>query len=127
MKKIALPVTQGNQIDNHFGHCEFYSVYTISDQNEILKAEVIKSSQGCGCKSNIASQLAGMGVSLMLAGGIGSGAISVLNQSGIEVIRGCSGNASDAVAQYISGLITDSGESCQQHEHHQHSGHSCNH
>jgi predicted Fe-Mo cluster-binding NifX family protein len=127
MRKIALPVTMGNQIDGHFGHCEFYSIYTVSDSNEILKAELIKSTQGCGCKSNIAAELAEMGVTVMLAGGIGGGAINVLNQNGIEVVRGCSGSASDAVTQYLAGLISDSGESCQTHEHHHQSGHSCNH
>ena len=33
----------------------------------------------------------------MLAGGIGGGAINVLNNSGIEVIRGCSGDATEVV------------------------------
>lgn len=127
MRKIALPVTMGNQIDSHFGHCEFYSIYTVSDSNEILKAELIKSAQGCGCKSNIAAELAEMGVTVMLAGGIGGGAINVLNQNGIEVVRGCSGSASDAVTQYLAGLISDSGESCHTHEHLHQSGHSCNH
>ncbi len=127
MKKIALPVTQRNIIDDHFGHCEFYGIYTISDNNEILKAEVIRSEQGCGCKSNIAGVLADMGVTMMLAGGIGEGAINVLRQSGIDVIRGCSGGATDAVNQYISGVLVDSGESCQTHEHHHESGHSCQH
>jgi len=37
----------------------------------------------------------------MLAGGIGEGAINVLNQSGIKVVRGCSGIAAEVVEQYI--------------------------
>ena len=127
MKKIALPVTFNNQIDNHFGHCEMYSVYTISDSNSIENVQTILSEQGCGCKSNIASTLASQGVSLMLAGGIGNGAINVLNASGIEVIRGCSGNASEAVRNYLSGILADSGESCRQYEHHHAQGHNCNH
>lgn len=129
MKKIALPVTGSNQIDDHFGHCEFYKIYTISDDNRIVGEKILKSQQGCGCKSNIASILAADGVSIMLAGGIGGGAINVLNSDGIEVIRGCSGNVEEIVKQYISGLITDSGESCHQHEEH-HSGgngHNCEH
>jgi len=31
--KIAVPVTKNNQIDDHFGHCEFYNVFTISENN----------------------------------------------------------------------------------------------
>jgi predicted Fe-Mo cluster-binding NifX family protein len=56
----------------------------------------------------------------MLAGGIGGGAINVLNNNGIEVIPGCSGDATEVVKLYISGLVKDSGSSCHQNEaHHQ--------
>jgi predicted Fe-Mo cluster-binding NifX family protein len=122
MKKIAAPVTKDNQIDDHFGHCEFYNVYTLSESNETTDVQTIKSPQGCGCKSDIARVLSDMGVSLMLAGGIGAGAINVLNNHRIEVIRGCSGSAENAIKQYSSGNLQDSGESCAHHEHH--NGHS---
>ena len=129
--KIAIPVTSNNQIDDHFGHCEYYGIYTISEKNEIVDVKTIKSAEGCGCKSNIASVLASQGVTVMLAGGIGGGAINVLNNSGITVVRGCSGNPEEVVKQYISGSITDSGESCKQHEEHHgeghENGHVCNH
>lgn len=129
MKKIAVPVTSDNQIDDHFGHCEYYSVFTISENNEVTKTELIKSQQGCGCKSNIASVLADDGVTVMLAGGIGGGAINVLNNAGIEVVRGCSGKPNDVVKLYLAGLVTDSGESCKSHEDHHKDGveHVCNH
>ncbi len=63
----------------------------------------------------------------MLAGGIGAGAINVLNYSGIQVIRGCSGNADDIVKLYIKGEISDSGINCVQHEQHKDNDHGCNH
>ena len=125
--KIAVPVNSNNQIDDHFGHCEFYNVYSISETNNITDVQTIKSEQGCGCKSNIASVLASNGVTVMLAGGIGGGAINVLNMSGIDVVRGCSGIAEEVVKQYIDGKINDSGVSCSQHEKHQGgSDHICN-
>ena len=127
MKKIALPVTSGNEIDSHFGHCEMYSIYDISDTNEISGFSTIPSVQGCGCKSNIAATLAARGVTVMLAGGIGGGAINVLNSNGIEVIRGCSGNATEAVGKFLAGTLEDSGESCRQHEQHHEQGHECGH
>ena len=129
--KIAVPVTKENQIDGHFGHCESYGVYTITEKKEIAGVENVKSPQGCGCKSNIASVLADDGVSVMLAGGIGGGAINVLNNSGIEVIRGCSGDADEVVKLYLKGLVEDSGSSCHQHEAHHGDGnnhdHQCSH
>lgn len=125
--KIAVPVTNENQIDGHFGHCESYGVFTISDQNEISDIKRVESPQGCGCKSNIASVLASDGVTVMLAGGIGGGAINVLNNSGIEVIRGCEGDATEVVKLYMKGLVEDSGSSCHQHEAHHGQGHSNEH
>ena len=126
--KIAVPVTSTNQVDGHFGHCEFYSIFTISGNNKITHINTIPSVQGCGCKSGIAGTLAADGVTIMLAGGIGGGAINVLNNAGIEVIRGCEGDAMEVVKDYISGTITDSGESCHQHEvhHGEGGGHQCN-
>jgi predicted Fe-Mo cluster-binding NifX family protein len=129
--KIAVPVTSDNQIDGHFGHCESYSVFTITDKKEIAEKKRVKSPQGCGCKSDIASILAADGVTVMLAGGIGGGAINVLNNSGIDVIRGCSGDATEVVELYLSGLVEDSGSSCHQHDaHHEHGNdhsHQCSH
>lgn len=95
----------------------------------VVKFEIksVESPQGCGCKSDIASVLASDGVTMMLAGGIGGGAINVLNYSGIEVIRGCSGDATVVVKQYLAGLVEDSGSSCHQHESHQQNEHSCSH
>jgi len=127
--KIAVPATSDNQVDNHFGHCKFYHVYSISTEDKITEMQTVPSVEGCGCKSNIAEVLAADGVSVMLAGGIGNGAINVLNRAGIKVIRGCSGDTAALVTEYISGSLEDSGESCHHHEAHHAVGsdHQCSH
>ncbi|MDF2615752.1 MAG: Dinitrogenase iron-molybdenum cofactor biosynthesis protein [Sedimentibacter sp.] len=114
--KIALPSRQ-NLIDDHFGHCEYFTVYTVNENKEITNGETIASPVGCGCKSNIAQTLAEMGVKVMLAGNMGDGAVRVLNNSGIEVIRGCSGDVQTVANNYLAGSVTDSGDSCHSHEH----------
>ena len=119
-KKIAVP-TRNNAVDEHFGHCEAYTIFTISENNEIKNTEILPSPQGCGCKSNIASVFQNMGVSIMLAGNMGNGAFNVLSNHGITVFRGCSGNVEQLVKRFISGQIADSGELCHAH------GHECNH
>jgi predicted Fe-Mo cluster-binding NifX family protein len=126
MKKIAIP-TRGNLVDNHFGHCEMYTVITADENNNITDKEILPSLQGCGCKSNIAAVFQQIGVKVMLAGGIGEGAINVLKSHGIDVVRGCSGDVSELAEQYFKGTLMDSGVSCLQHEHHSGEGHSCNH
>jgi predicted Fe-Mo cluster-binding NifX family protein len=118
--KIAVPVTTDNHIDSHFGHCEYFNIYTISGSNEPGEVKKIPSSNGCGCKSGIATVLADEGVTVMLAGGIGNGAINVLNNNGIEVVRGCTGSSDQIVIKYLKGEVTDSGTNCNSFDHHHH-------
>lgn len=119
--KIALP-SRGNQIDSHFGHCEYFTVFTVdTTTKEITDSQVVSSSAGCGCKSNIAGTLAEMGVKLMLAGNMGEGAVRVLNNSGIDVVRGCSGDVKAVALSWLQGTLVDSGDCCHDHEHGCHS------
>jgi predicted Fe-Mo cluster-binding NifX family protein len=117
MMKVAVP-TRGNFVDDHFGHCEMYTVFTVDSNSKIEKSEILPSPQGCGCKSNIASVLKEMGESVMLAGNMGNGALNVLNSQGIQVFRGCSGDVRQLVETFLKGFVFDSGEGCHLHEHH---------
>ena len=115
--KIALPSRQ-NLIDDHFGHCDYFTIFTVDkDKQEIVDQETIASPVGCGCKSNIAQTLSEMGVQIMLAGNMGEGAVRVLNNSGIEVLRGCSGDVKSVALAWLSGSLADSGDSCHEHGH----------
>ena len=114
--KIAVP-TRNNVVDDHFGHCAYYTIYTIED-NRVVAKETMPSPEGCGCKSNIAPVLHEMGVVLMLAGNMGEGAKNVLGRNHIEVIRGCSGSTDELVEAYLRGEVKDNGEVCHHHECH---------
>jgi len=122
--KIAVP-TIGNEVDSHFGHCEYYTVFTVGSDKKIEKTDLLPAPQGCGCKSNIAGILQNMGVGIMLAGNMGDGALNVLNMHGIDVYRGCSGDVHQLVEVFLQGNVTDSGEGC--HQHQQNDDHQCNH
>ncbi|WP_315066208.1 NifB/NifX family molybdenum-iron cluster-binding protein [uncultured Clostridium sp.] len=114
--KIALP-SRNNNIDDHFGHCEYYTLFTVDTQSKkITDTEILQSPEGCGCKSNIASTLYDKGVKVMLAGNIGEGAVRVLNNAGIEVLRGCSGDVKTVASKWLEGSILDSGELCHAHD-----------
>ncbi|WP_459478654.1 NifB/NifX family molybdenum-iron cluster-binding protein [Clostridium saccharoperbutylacetonicum] len=116
--KIALP-SRNNNIDDHFGHCEYFTVLTIDQQTkQITASETVQSPAGCGCKSNIASTLAEIGVKVMLAGNMGEGAVRVLNNSGIDVVRGCSGEINTVALNWLKGSLVDSGDSCDHHDCH---------
>jgi predicted Fe-Mo cluster-binding NifX family protein len=125
--KIAVPTKENNQIDAHFGHCEFYKIYTVSDQNQIISEERMDSPQGCGCKSNIAEVFEKEGIEIMLAGGIGDGAINKLSTHGVNVIRNCQGDVTEIVQRYLAGEVKDGGSNCAAHAHSHEDGHVCNH
>lgn len=119
---IAIP-TKNQEVDNHFGHCEYYTLITINDKKEVLKKERLDAPKGCGCKSGVAVTLKEIGVKVMLAGNMGDGALNVLSQNGISVIRGCSGSVDAVLGDYLSNNLTDSGIACASHE----DGHTCSH
>ena len=114
--KIAVPTRDG-RVDDHFGHCEYYTIFEIID-GKVASVSRLASPEGCGCKSGIASILKQMGVSVMLAGNMGQGARNVLEAQRIEVIRGCSGDIEQLVADYLSGNVIDNGEVCNHHDCH---------
>lgn len=117
--KVAVP-TRDNRVDDHFGHCDHYTIFTIENK-QVVNTEELPSPQGCGCKSGIAAVLQEMGVEVMLAGSMGDGAKTKLEAHGIKVIRGCTGPVQVVLGGYLAGAIFDSGLGCAAHE----GGHQC--
>ena len=111
--KIAVPTREG-RVDDHFGHCDHYTIFTIAD-GAIVGTETLPAPQGCGCKSGIAGVLAEMGVDIMLAGNMGQGAKNVLERNNIRVVRGCSGGVEVLVQTYLRGFVFDNGQGCDHH------------
>lgn len=112
--KIAVP-TRNGVVDNHFGHCDHYTIFTVNN-GEVKMKEILPSPQGCGCKSGIALVLRQKGVQVMLAGNMGEGARNVLEGQEITVVRGCSGDIDALVEAYLAGNVNDNGEACSHHE-----------
>lgn len=116
--KIAVPTRDGH-IDDHFGHCAYYTIFEIAD-NKVVATSRLDSPEGCGCKSNIASVMEEMGIEVMLAGNMGEGAKNKLENHNIRVIRGCKGDIEAVVQGFLLGFVMDSGEGCNHHECHSH-------
>jgi len=112
--KIALP-SNGTEVDEHFGHCQGFTIFDVDDENRIVTQQVLAPPPGCGCKSSVVPQLAQMGVSVMLAGNMGGGAVNILERHGIKVVRGCSGDVHEVVRAWLAGNVEDSGSSCRSH------------
>ena len=112
--KIAVPTRDGH-IDDHFGHCAYYTIFEVEDK-KVISTSRLDSPEGCGCKSGIAADMEQMGIEVMLAGNMGEGALNKLAAHGIKVIRGCKGDIETVIRSYLTGFILDSGISCSHHE-----------
>ena len=112
--KIAVP-SQGGLVDEHFGHCKEFLVFAVSADRSLSIEATIPSADGCGCKSGITGTLACAGVTHLVAGNMGEGAVRVLAAQGIEVVRGASGDARTAALAFVAGRFADSGHGCAGH------------
>lgn len=121
--KVAIPV-KNNVVDDHFGHCEYFKVFDV-ENNSVVSSEKLETTEGCGCKSNLVSELKQQGVSVMLAGNMGQGAYNKLVNANISVIRGCKGSVDTLINDYLLGNIKDQLIMCSEHNHND--GHVCNH
>lgn len=125
--KIAVTYDENNeQIFQHFGHTEALKVYNVND-NKILSSKIL-STEGHG-HSVIADFLNDVDAKVLICGGIGPCAISALQEYGIVLCAGISGNADDAVEKFLNGTLDyQTGANCNHHgENHSHSCGSCHH
>jgi predicted Fe-Mo cluster-binding NifX family protein len=114
MFKVAVP-SRGDLVDEHFGHCEAFTIFTIDDGKNIVEQIRLTPPPACGCKSNLVTTLVDMGVSVMIAGGMGEGAVCVLGEQGIKTVRGASGPVRQALMDWLDGQLSDSEEVCHAH------------
>lgn len=123
--RIAVTYDKG-LVFQHFGHTEEFKVFEIED-NKIINSEIV-SSEELG-HSALAYLLEENKINVLICGGIGGCAIGALNEYGIELYAGVSGDADKAVNDYLAGKLTKTSEAnCSHHHSHEHSeGSSCGH
>lgn len=117
MKRIAVTYENG-EVFQHFGHTEEFKVYEVED-GKIIKSEII-GSNGSG-HGALARLLGENSVDVLICGGIGGGAQTALQERGIELCAGASGNTDEAVEAYLRGELVNTGANCDHHG----EGHSC--
>lgn len=116
MKRIAIP-TKNNEVEQHLGRCQRYTIVTVDTAGNTTETEVLRSEGPCGCKSDVMGILSKRGVTLLLAGHMGNGAAEKFRSAGIDIIRGCSGPVDALIDAYRDGQLSDSGISCGKHHH----------
>lgn len=118
--RIAVPYENG-QVFQHFGHTEQFKLYEV-DNGQVTGAEII-GSEGAGHHA-LADLLAGKGVDVLIAGGIGQGAVDALARAGVELVSGAEGTADEAVQAYLRGELKSKEANCGHHGegHHEKAG-----
>lgn len=109
-KKFAIPVDNNGVLDAHFGHCKYFALYDV-EQDAITSTEMI---QPPPHEPGVLPQwLADLGVTDVLAGGMGNRAIQLFNQHGVNVFVGAPQlKAEELVNGYLAKSIKFSANYC---------------
>lgn len=113
MIKIAV-ASENEKVTEHFGHCINFNIYEAVDGRILKNSSVDNPGHKPGFLPNYLNDL---GVNVVISGGMGSGAIDIFNEKGIEVIVGASGDAMNAAQAYLSGNLKSTGAVCHDHKH----------
>jgi len=96
--KLAIS-TEGSKVSAHFGRCPAYTIVEI-DEGQIKKREQIENpGHSPGFLPNYLSD---MGVSCVIAGGMGSRAQNLFRQKNIEPLIGVQGSIDEVIDKFIN-------------------------
>lgn len=110
--RIAI-AQDGNRVSEHFGHCEGYAIFDVEDSIIYRRDDLPNPGHEPG---RLPVFLAGHGVNLIIAGGMGPRAVQLFNGSGIQVLLGISGNTDYVAQDYIAGRLSPGKSSCNHEE-----------
>lgn len=120
--KIAVTYEDG-KIFPHFGHTQAFKLYDAED-GKVISSRVVPT-DGCG-HGALAAFLREQGAEILICGGIGGGARMALDEAGIRLYGGASGDADAAVEALLRGALAyDPDAACTHHGHGE--GHTCGH
>jgi predicted Fe-Mo cluster-binding NifX family protein len=112
--KIAIATMQG-QVCEHFGYCELFTVYDVENEQIVKKTTLTNPGHRPGFLPAFLSEY---GVNVIIAGGMGSGAVDLFNEKHIAIITGASGDVDPVINKWISRELKSSGSVCNEHQHH---------
>ena len=121
--RIAVTYEDGN-VYQHFGHTEQFKIYDTEEGRIVRERTAETNGSGHGALAGFLKEL---NVDTLICGGIGAGAQNALDDAGIRLCGGVSGNADEAVKALLAGnLVFDPDVRCSHHgEDGQGDGHRC--
>jgi predicted Fe-Mo cluster-binding NifX family protein len=109
--KIAIPLW-GGRLSPHFGHCETFAILEADPQTRTVTGDEVVDSPPHQ-PGLLPGWLHGMGVSVIIAGGMGRRALGLFAQHGIEVVVGAEGGLPHELAEaYLDGTLATGDNIC---------------
>ncbi len=99
--KVAVAVEEG-QVAPHFGRCQSYLVAEVKDGQIGMRQQVESPGHEPGV---LPAMLHDLGVTCVIAGGMGPRAQGMFEEYGISTIVGVAGPAQDALTQFANGTL----------------------
>lgn len=121
MNMVIGIATDGQNVSEHFGKCQFFSIVEV-ENGKVIKSKIIDTT---GFQHGmLPTFLATYGVKTVVAGGMGGGMYQKLKDQNFDVFVGISGDIDKAVQAYINGTLESKQPGCSGHSHEGHS-HNC--
>lgn len=110
--KIAI-ASDGKFITEHFGHCENFIIYDVENGEIIKRSSVPNPGHKPGF---LPKYLKEIGVTVIISGGMGGGAVDLFKENGIQVEIGALGESDAAAKAFIAGTLVASNNVCHEHK-----------
>ena len=114
--KIAV-ASEGKLVSGHFGHCEGFTIYDVSDNKVLGEATVPNPGHRPGYLPVFLKE---KDVNVIIAGGMGETAQQLFAENGIKVVVGVEGESDEVVEKYLKGQLESTGSICSKHEYEGH-------
>ena len=107
--RIAV-ATDNGAVARHFGRCPEYTIFEVRDGKVVRRTVVSNPGHEPGFLPRFLGE---MGISAILAGGMGPRAQALFEQQGIRAVVGLEGPVDRAVETYLRGVLPDGDNACQ--------------
>ncbi len=109
-KKIAIPVDEAGVLDAHFGHCKYFALLDEEDGKIVKEEKVVPPPHEPGVLPKFLSDL---GVTDIIAGGMGQQAIKLFNDNGVNAFVGAPKLTAQFLAEgYLEGKLDFTANYC---------------
>jgi len=109
VKKISFPTSDKVTVDEHFGHCKEFVIYTIVE-NEVKEVTYVQPPEHT--PGSFPKYLGSQGVDVIVTGGMGVMAVNLFKQQNIDVVLGARGRIDVNLSEYLGGFLTSKGSVC---------------